>query len=64
MRAWRNEVIENENTFQQKIDRLTAINHFNNHQKYKAFRGWKRILRYLKAFPILIKNTKVTFGSK
>lgn len=62
MKAWRNEVIENENTYQQKINNRVAYNHFTNKQKYKVLRGWKLSTRFNKAFPLLIKSIKVAIS--
>lgn len=63
MKAWRFEVIENENTYQQKINNFAARNHFSNKQKFNAFKGWKLIARFNKGFPLLINSVKVILHS-
>ena len=59
MKSWRQEVIENENTMEQKINNFTAKNHWYHTAKYKMFTAWKKLIKFRRAFEKLIPTVKV-----
>lgn len=59
MKSWRNEVIENENTTEQKINILLSQNHRSQVLRVKAFRGWKNILYRTRSLALTTEIFKV-----
>jgi len=61
MRAWRQEVIDNEHTADQKINNLVAENHRNQAFKVKVFRAWKEIPSRMRSLALMTRIFKDNF---
>ena len=59
MKAWREEVIENESTAEQRINILTAQNHRKQSLQVKSFRAWKNIPSHIKSLSLMTEIFKV-----
>jgi len=61
VKAWRNEVIENEHTVAQQVNILLAQNHRKHVMRVKVFRAWKEIPPRIKSLVMMTEIFKENF---